>query len=57
MQEDRRIRREIMAIMLPIMLENLLQVMVNFAAAAMVGRLAIADISAQGMANKICDTV
>ena len=57
MQEERRIRREIMAIMLPIMLENLLQVMVNFAAAAMVGRLDIADISAQGMANKISDTV
>ena len=57
MQEVHRIRREIIAIMLPIMLENLLQVMVNFAATAMVGHLTIPDISAQGMANKVCDTV
>lgn len=43
--------------MLPLILENSLQLMTNLIAAAMVGRLDAFDVSAQGMATKVTDVV
>lgn len=51
------IRKAILLMMLPIMLENFLQLLTELVATAMVGRLTDVDISIQGMSTKIIDFV
>ena len=47
------IRRKILIIMLPMALEGLLQVLTGIASSAMVGRLTVEAISAQGISDKV----
>ncbi|MEE0514234.1 MAG: MATE family efflux transporter [Emergencia sp.] len=52
---SKEIRREIIVMMIPLILESFLQLLTNFVAIAMVGRLDAVDVSAQGMSTKISD--
>ena len=53
----KQIRSKILSIMVPMALENLLQVMMGIVSSAMVGRLTVACISAQGMSHKLTDLI
>ena len=51
------IKREIYQIIIPMILENILQISANLVITAMVGRLLANDISAQGICIRITDTL
>lgn len=53
MDNKRDIRKTIMIIIIPIILENIFQVSANIVSAAMVGRLTAIDISAQGISFNV----
>ena len=57
MYDRQTIRKQIFYLMIPIILENFLQLLTNLIATAMVGRLTEMDISAQGMCTKIVDII
>lgn len=57
MYDRQAIRKQIFYLMIPIILENFLQLLTNLIATAMVGRLTEMDISAQGMCTKIVDII
>ena len=57
MYDRQAIRKQIFYLMIPIILENFLQLLTNLIATAMVGRLTEMDISAQGMCSKIVDII
>ena len=52
---SKEVRRKIIVMMIPLILESFLQLLTNFVAIAMVGRLEAVDVSAQGMSTKITD--
>ncbi len=54
--ENRTIRRDILRLIIPIALENALQILANFVTLAMVGRLLAADIAAFGVGARIYNT-
>lgn len=51
------IKRDIYQIIIPMILENILQISANLVITAMVGRLLANDISAQGICIRITDTL
>lgn len=55
--DKKQIRGKILSIMVPMALENMLQVMMGIVSSAMVGRLTVACISAQGMCHKLIDII
>ena len=55
--EKKQIRGKILSILMPMALENLLQVMMGIVSSAMVGRLTVSCISAQGMSHKLTDLI
>ena len=55
--DKKQICHKILSIMMPMALENLLQVMMGIVSSAMVGRLTVACISAQGMSHKLTDLI
>ncbi len=57
MYDKKSIRKKILSIMLPMALEGLLQVLTSIVSSAMVGRLTISSISAQGISNKLTDII
>lgn len=57
MYEVKTIKKEIYRIIIPMILENILQVSANLVTTAMVGRLLANDISAQGVCVRITDTL
>ncbi len=57
MYEVKTIKKEIYHIIIPMILENILQVSANLVTTAMVGRLLADDISAQGLCVRITDTL
>lgn len=57
MYGKKAIKREIYQIIIPMILENILQISANLVITAMVGRLLANDISAQGICIRITDTL
>lgn len=57
MYETKKIKREIYHIIIPMILENILQISASLITTAMVGRLLANDISAQGICVRITDTL
>lgn len=57
MHEKKAIKREIYQIIIPMILENILQISAGLITTAMVGRLLSNDISAQGICVRITDTL
>lgn len=55
--EDNQIRKTILVLILPIILENIFQVSANIVSTAMVGRLSPVDISAQGICFSISGVI
>ena len=55
--ETKKIKREIYHIIIPMILENILQISASLITTAMVGRLLANDISAQGICVRITDTL
>ncbi|MBQ9535540.1 MAG: MATE family efflux transporter [Clostridia bacterium] len=53
MNEKGRTRREIAALMIPLVMENALQILAGVVTAAMIGRMLTLDISAQGISNRV----
>ena len=51
------IKRDIYQIIIPMILENILQISANLVITAMVGRLLANDISAQGICIRVTDTL
>ena len=56
-QSRKEIRREIFALILPIIMENVFQVSANLVTVAMIGRLSPLDISAQGIVMRLTETL
>ena len=56
-KSDQAIRRAILIVILPIILENVFQVSANIVSTAMVGRLSSIDISAQGICFSISGVI
>lgn len=56
-QSRKEIRREIFALILPIIMENVFQVSASLITVAMIGRLSPIDISAQGIVMRITETL
>ena len=57
MYKTKTIKREIYHIIIPMILENILQISANLVTTAMVGRLLANDIAAQGICVRITDTL
>ena len=57
MYETKEVRKQIVILMLPLVLESFLQLFTNMVATAMVGHLSEIDISAQGIGSKVVDLV
>ncbi|MCI9340501.1 MAG: hypothetical protein HFG94_07580, partial [Dorea sp.] len=57
MYENKEIKKEIYQIIIPMILENILQISVSLITTAMVGRLMADAISAQGICVRITDTL
>lgn len=57
MIDRKQISREIYRMIIPILLENMLQTLAGLISTAMIGRLLAADISAQGICLRITDTL
>lgn len=57
MYEEKAIKKEIYHIIIPMILENILQISASLVTTAMVGRLLANDISAQGICVRITDTL
>ncbi len=57
MKETKRIRKEILILILPIILENILQISAGIISTAMIGRLTSADVSGQGICLRLTDTL
>ena len=57
MNEKKQIKKEIYLIIIPMILENILQISAGLVTTAMVGRLLANDISAQGICLRITDTL
>lgn len=57
MQNSKAIKKEIYSIIIPMILENILQISASLITTAMVGRLLANDISAQGICVRITDTL
>lgn len=57
MYEKKKIKKEIYLIIIPMILENILQISAGLVTTAMVGRLFANDISAQGICLRITDTL
>lgn len=55
--ETKRIKKEIYHIIIPMILENILQISASLITTAMVGRLLANDISAQGICVRLTDTL
>lgn len=55
MYENKEIKKEIYQIIIPMILENILQISVSLITTAMVGRLMADAISAQGICVRITD--
>ena len=53
----KEIRKEIFALILPIIMENVFQVSASLVTVAMIGRLSPLDISAQGIVMRITETL
>ena len=53
----KEIRKEIFALILPIIMENVFQVSASLVTVAMIGRLSPLDISAQGIVMRITETI
>ncbi len=54
---EKTVRKEIYRLIIPMILENLLQVSAGLISTAMIGRLMASDISAQGICVRITDTL
>ena len=57
MYEQKEVKKEIYRIIIPMILENMLQISAGLVTTAMVGRLLADDISAQGICLRITDTL
>ena len=57
MKDKKLIRKEILILIIPIILENILQILAGIVSTALVGRLTSLDISAQGVAFRITDVL
>ena len=55
--DQKQISREIYRLIVPILLENMLQTLAGLISTAMIGRLLSSDISAQGICLRITDTL
>lgn len=54
--EKKEIRSEILRLVIPVAMENMLQMLAGIVITAMVGRLLADDISAQGISNRVYNT-
>jgi len=57
LKNEKQIRKEIIILILPIILENILQISAGIVSTAMIGRLTPADISGQGICLRLTDTL
>ncbi len=51
--DKKQISRDITRLAIPVVMENMLQILANVVTAAMIGRLVSTDISAQGISNRV----
>ena len=54
--DKKKISKDITKLAIPVVLENMLQILANVITAAMIGRLISTDISAQGISQRVTQT-